>query len=96
MVYAPQVRDNRHHVSRVTSAAGVVRAGQFVHFVFGYDVEDRLRSRNDRPKVAYILRPFLMQSDSASRKRPFSTGHFFDWILLVLLLVVRSSVESIL
>ena len=34
------------------------------------------------------LRPFLMQSDSASRKRPFSTGLFFDWILLVLLLIV--------
>ena len=29
-----------------------------------------------------------MQSDSASRKRPFSTGFFFDWILLVLLLIV--------
>ena len=36
-----------------------------------------------------LLRPFLTQSDSASRKRPFSTGHFFDWILLVLLLVSR-------
>ena len=34
------------------------------------------------------FRPFLMQSDSASRKRPFSTGLFFDWILLVLLLIV--------
>ena len=30
-----------------------------------------------------------MQSDSASRKRPFSTGLFFDWILLVLLIVSR-------
>ena len=29
-----------------------------------------------------------MQSDSASRKRPFSIGLFFDWILLVLLLIV--------
>ena len=29
-----------------------------------------------------------MQSDSASRKRPFSTGLFFDWILLVLILIV--------
>ena len=30
-----------------------------------------------------------MQSDTASRKRPFSTGLFFDrWILLVLLLIV--------
>ena len=29
-----------------------------------------------------------MQSDSASRKRPFSTGLFLDWILLVLLLIV--------
>ena len=29
-----------------------------------------------------------MQSDSASRKRPFSTELFFDWILLVLLLIV--------
>ena len=34
------------------------------------------------------LRPFLMQSDSASRKWPFSTGLFFDWLLLVLLLIV--------
>ena len=30
-----------------------------------------------------------MQSDSASRKRPFSTGLFFDGILLVLLIVSR-------
>ena len=29
-----------------------------------------------------------MQSDSASRKRPSSTGLFFDWNLLVLLLIV--------
>ena len=34
------------------------------------------------------VRPFLTQSDSASRKRPFSTGLFFDWILVVLLLIV--------
>ena len=34
------------------------------------------------------IRPFVMQSDSASRKRPFSTGLFFDWILQVLLLIV--------
>ena len=33
------------------------------------------------------IRPLLTQSDSASRKRPFSTGLFFDWILLVLLIV---------
>ena len=47
------------------------------------------------------VRPFLMQSDTASRKRPFSTGLFFDWILLVLLLIradflFLSSVEPIL
>ena len=30
-----------------------------------------------------------MQSDSASRKRPCSTGLFFDWILLYLLIVSR-------
>ena len=35
-----------------------------------------------------LIMPFLMQSDSASRKRSFSTGLFFDWILLVLLLIV--------
>ena len=35
------------------------------------------------------IRPFLIQSDSASRKRPLSTGLFFDWILLVLLIVSR-------
>ena len=34
------------------------------------------------------FRPFLIQSDSASRKRPFSTRLFLDWILLVLLLIV--------
>ena len=34
------------------------------------------------------IRPFLIQSDSSSRKRLFSTGLFFDWILLVLLLIV--------
>ena len=36
----------------------------------------------------YSIRPFLMQSDSASRKRPFSTGIFWSFFL--------SSVESIL
>ena len=36
----------------------------------------------------HCIRPFLMQSDSASRKRPFSTGLFFDWILVVLLRIV--------
>ena len=35
------------------------------------------------------LRPFSMQSDSASQKQPFSTGLFFDWIILVLLIVSR-------
>ena len=30
----------------------------------------------------------LTQSDSASRKRPFSTGLVFDWIILVLIVVV--------
>ena len=35
-----------------------------------------------------LIMPFLTQSDSASRKRPFSTGSFFDWILLVLLVIV--------
>ena len=34
------------------------------------------------------VRPFLTQSDSASRKRPFSIGLSFDWILLVPLLIV--------
>ena len=36
-----------------------------------------------------VIRPFLMQSDSASRKRPFSTGFFWSSFFL-------SSVESIL
>ena len=35
-----------------------------------------------------LSRPFLIQSDSASRKRPFSTALFFDRNLLVLLLIV--------
>ena len=35
-----------------------------------------------------LRRPFLIQSDSASRKRPFSTGPFFDGNLLILLLIV--------
>ena len=34
------------------------------------------------------ITPFLIQSDPASRKRPFSTGLFFDGNLLVLLLIV--------
>ena len=38
---------------------------------------------------AAVQRPFLIQSDSASRKRPFSTGLFFDWILLILVIVSR-------
>ena len=40
---------------------------------------------------AYVrcVEPFLTQSDSASRKRPFLTGLFFDWVLLVLLIVSR-------
>ena len=40
------------------------------------------------PEPTLLFRPFLTQSDSASRKRPFSTGLFFDWIFLVPLLVV--------
>ena len=39
-------------------------------------------------KEKQYVRPFLTQSDSASRKRPFWTGLFFDWILLVPLLIV--------
>ena len=41
-----------------------------------------------RVPTKYTVRPFLTQSDSASRKRPFSTGLFFDWVLLVLLLII--------
>ena len=40
------------------------------------------------PVARACLGPFLMQSDSASRKRPLLTGLFFDWILLVLLFTV--------
>ena len=40
-----------------------------------------------RPGFGHV-RPFLIRSDSASRKRPFSTGLFFDWNLLALLLIV--------
>ena len=46
---------------------------------------DRSASNGRRP----CLRPFLIQSDSASRKRPFSAELFFDWIFLVLLLIVN-------
>ena len=44
-----------------------------------------------------FLRPFLMQSDSASRKRPFSTGLFFDWIFFdwILLVLIVSRVDFI-
>ena len=35
-----------------------------------------------------IVRPFHTQSDSAGRKRPFLAGLFFDWVLLVILLIV--------
>ena len=35
------------------------------------------------------VRPFLTQSDPASRQRPLSTGLFFDWILPFLLIVSR-------
>ena len=35
------------------------------------------------------VRPLLIQSDSASRKQPFSTGLLFDWNLPVLLIVSR-------
>ena len=40
--------------------------------------------------------PFLTQSDSVSpkRKRPISTGRFFDWTVLVLLIVSRSRFHS--
>ena len=41
-----------------------------------------------RKKRHVLVRQFLVKSDSASRKRPFSTGHFFDLNFLVLLLVV--------
>ena len=49
-------------------------------------VETRVETDLVVPNEA--IRPFLIQSDSASRKRPFLTGLFFDWILLVLLLIV--------
>ena len=45
------------------------------------------KEQEEKMKTNTMVRPFLMQSDSASRKRPFSTGLFFDWILLVLLLI---------
>ena len=41
-----------------------------------------------RPILRPFRRPFLLQSDSASRKRPCSTGLFFNWILLDLLFIV--------
>ena len=47
-----------------------------------------MRQRKTKTIANNQVRPFLMQSDSANRKRPFSIGLFFDWILLVLLLVV--------
>ena len=34
------------------------------------------------------VRPILIQPDSVSRKRPFSTGYFVDWIFWALLLIV--------
>ena len=40
------------------------------------------------PKSDFDHRPFLTQPDSASRKRPFSTGLPFDWVLLVHLFIV--------
>ena len=43
----------------------------------------------EKPNVLLSVRSFLMQSDSASRKWRFSTGRVFDWILLVLLLIVN-------
>ena len=46
-----------------------------------------IRSRKTTPRVR-PNRPFLTQSHSASRKRSFSTGLFFDWIILVLLSIV--------
>ena len=51
-------------------------------------VATAVRSEGEARNHESQLRPFLMQSDSASRKRPFSTRLFFDWILLVLLLIV--------
>ena len=48
------------------------------------------------PKLIYASKPSIKQnsggkaiSDSASQKRPFSTGRSFDWNLLVLLIVSR-------
>ena len=48
----------------------------------------KLQNKKERPKKKCVLRPFLTQSDYASRKRPFSTGLFFYCILLVFLLIV--------
>ena len=44
-----------------------------------------VRIRDSLRSLGTALRPFLTQSDSASRKRPFSTELFFDWIILALL-----------
>ena len=47
------------------------------------------------PTIVNTKRPILTQSDSASRKRPFSTVLFFDWILMVLLLIIVIRVDFI-
>ena len=46
------------------------------------------RSGGFKHSLDLAVRPFLTQSDSANRKRPVSTGNFFDWIFLVPLLIV--------
>ena len=40
-----------------------------------------------------MVRPFLIQSDSASQKGPFSTGLFFDWIILVFFFLSSSILD---
>ena len=61
------------------------------------DIIDRSLPAVGGQRTMAVIGPipiFLVRSDSASRKRPFSTGLLFDWIRLVLLLIV-SRVEYI-
>ena len=68
------------------------------HIANTLQVEFAMQCQPQLPRGGHNdIRPFLVQSDSASRKGPFyfSTGLFFDCYLLVLLLIIVSRVGFI-
>ena len=88
----------RHRARLQITCSVIARSDAIIRYCTIVGVSQTTRSHNMKHVCAcvsflifdltavVIVRPFLIQSDSASRKRPFRLDFFSDWILLVLLL----------